>query len=957
MLINEFLSRIWPVPAADRVFFLVKSCQKRMSHHPFSEPWSAAATAAVWDAEGHTVYHACASYGAPFLRRPNKHKVYRTFDNVEQIRSMWLDLDVAGPGESTTKKYPDQRAALVGLSKMLTITELPSPSLLVSSGRGIHVYWVFIENVHPPTWKHIAEMLKGVCAKVGLLADPSRTADACSILRPIGTMNRKNGVVPVRLLRSGRDVDFRQFGILIGAAIKKLGIVLTSKPILGSYSNVNDDLIVHREFPPSSAHRIAKSCAQLRRIADTRGNIEEPLWYAGIGVLRHCVESPDIIHEWSNGHPGYSRNETDNKIRHHVNSGTGPTTCEKFRDLAPEVCIGCPFATKVKSPIQLGVIIQEAPPPVINSTSSMLLIAPATPFGEDIGPDLIKLGNPPFPWIRTPDGKLAIQGDDGPETWCEYDVYPTARYFDVHLRDTITTLRCHRMKDGAIDLPVPNRIIGKVDKLAETLHGIGVNVHGKGIHKMHAYLMDYMTHLQHLAKQQHCYSRLGWAQNFGAFVLGHSTHFADGSSVSNADGKHAVGIAGFTKRGSLNEWKKVMAAYSKEGMEAYQFVIGAAFGAPLMVFTGYEGALISLVSGKGGHGKSTVQEVMMSVWGDPREVTLKARDTELLIMQRIGAYNNIPVAVDEVSNLHSDKLSDLAYQVTQGRERRRLKQDATEREVADPWNTIVVVSTNNSIIGRLSAYKKNSDAELHRIIEYTVQNPGLLTKAEADELFPLIRENHGVAGDVYAKWMVRNVEMARAAVKAMRLKVDAIVGATTHERYWSAAVAAVLTGVSVANKLGLIDFDVPRLCQWTVRTILNMRTVRSEVSQDSGNILGTYLNEFMSNRVVVQRNAANGWTVLVDLKASQLIWRQEYDTGRAIIDKGHFRQWFIRNGGDYTSLIEALRSEEILIGETRRSLGHGTLYSSPTTDCFEINLNHQAISSEPNLRLVEPIKK
>jgi hypothetical protein len=44
---------------------------------------------------------------------------------------------------------------------------------------------------------------------------------------------------------------------------------------------------------------------------DTRGDIPEPYWYAGIQLMCHAVEGDELIHKWSEGYAGYSRAETD----------------------------------------------------------------------------------------------------------------------------------------------------------------------------------------------------------------------------------------------------------------------------------------------------------------------------------------------------------------------------------------------------------------------------------------------------------------------------------------------------------------------------------------------------------------------------------------------------------------------------------------------------------------------
>lgn len=942
----DFLNRVWP---SQGVYFLLKATPDRKRHYAFDSPAEAAAAALAWDREGATVYHALASYRERFLEVPDAarpgalRKVYRVRENVSHLRALWLDLDVG-----STKPYGTQQAAVTALTAFVRASQLPAPTLLVSSGRGVHVYWTFTQNIVLAHWEPCAQMLKRLCVAHGFLSGPERTADPCSVLRPVGTTHRKGDPRPVALLGSRPDLDYAVFAQALAASAATKGVAATPTPVRIAHP-LNDDLIVKREFPPASAHQVAKSCQQIASIAATRGNVEEPLWYAGIGVLRFTTESPDIIHDWSNGHPGYSEGETAAKIAQHARSGTGPTTCDRFRDLNPAGCAGCPH--KIKSPLQLGAVIEAAPPPAADPFGGDITdTATATALGET-------LPNPPFPYLRTKDGKLArqLKAEDGGqvEVWCDYDIYPVRRLRDVAAGAGVVLLRCNTRSDGVVDLPLPTATLADLKALTVWFNKNDIYIGGKTTAIMQAYLQDYLKDLQTRAARIHLHNQLGWKDDHSAFVLGHSVHKADGTSIDNTGAVSTIN--GFQTRGDLDTWKRVMELYGRPGMEPYQFAVAAAFGAPLMPFTGYEGAVIAMVSPEGGQGKTTALHAINSVWGNPQDTGLQANDTPMAVLKRVGAYGNMPVTLDELSNATGQQLSDLAYQITQGRERRRLRSDATEQATLARWSTILTVTANQSILGRLSTYKTNADAEVHRIIEYVVRNPMVVTKAEAEASFPLLFENYGWAGDAYARWMVANVPVLKEAIKHTRVKLDKAAAITTKERYWSAVIAAVLTGAMAAKKLGLVGWDLGPLWAWSVGVIGGMRRKGMDISRSTGDILAAYLNEFMGGRIVVTRSPSNTWTVLVDLKGNQLVYRVEQDTGRIYIDRSHFRGWFTKNGGDYNSLMADLRGAGLLLrGDTKRSLGQGTNYTTAVTTCIELDLTHPLLSAQPVLTVVTP---
>ncbi len=138
----------------------------------------------VNDANGHTVYHACATY---------IDTASRTIRNVRCLRSLWLDVDT-GFDEKRNKwrKYKDQDEAAQAVAALSRASRLPDP-VLVDSGYGLHCYWPMAENVDRIRWQPLADYFRGFCVEHGVEADHSLTGNPAVILRPIGTHNRKHG--------------------------------------------------------------------------------------------------------------------------------------------------------------------------------------------------------------------------------------------------------------------------------------------------------------------------------------------------------------------------------------------------------------------------------------------------------------------------------------------------------------------------------------------------------------------------------------------------------------------------------------------------------------------------------------------------------------------------------------------------------------------------------------------
>ena len=151
------------------------------------------------------------------------------------------------------------------LRQQLTI----APTYIISSGHGVHAYFAFAQPLALDQWQPAAAALKRVCALAGLRADPSRTADAASILRPVGTHNRKTASAPkpVTVLKRGAVNDFAQFVKAVADLESQLrGEYWITRPGLLAGTVSDDDLTtgVADSIAGSMRSDPARSCASSR---------------------------------------------------------------------------------------------------------------------------------------------------------------------------------------------------------------------------------------------------------------------------------------------------------------------------------------------------------------------------------------------------------------------------------------------------------------------------------------------------------------------------------------------------------------------------------------------------------------------------------------------------------------------------------------------------------------------
>jgi len=362
---EEFLGHILPDTGRRVIAVLdprVEDPTKRMRHKFLMDNTIAANFAASADRDPVQVFFAVNGYGDALGGRKG--------ENVVACRSFYLDID-CGSG----KPYADAVAALTALAEFTLTLGLPTP-VVVSSGVGLHVYWPMDADLSPTAWRTTATMLKAACARLGLHADPSRTADVASVLRPVGATHRKGAPRPVKVLQSAEQSPHEGFrgalesylGIAAPAEMADLGPAPAYLAALGPVDNT--DLGERPAYPPAYADWIADRCGVMGMIRATGGVTDQGTWFHGLQLLARCEDGADYAHEWSKGDPRYTAVEVDRTLERLA--GVGPTSCAKFREFQPAICGACPHAGAIIGPIALG----GASAPEVG------VVAPTSPFGE-----------------------------------------------------------------------------------------------------------------------------------------------------------------------------------------------------------------------------------------------------------------------------------------------------------------------------------------------------------------------------------------------------------------------------------------------------------------------------------------------------------------------------------------------------------------------------------------------
>lgn len=237
------------------------------------------------------------------------------------IGCVWADIDFRTTGAHAEQRLPSEAEALA------FIRDFPIPcSALVRSGHGFYPLWLLnelwrfdtpAESREAQTFLHRMQATVNERARArGWKLDS--TGDLARVLRLPGTLNHKIPVqlVPVQLVELDEARRYNPDDVepyLIDQNVRQW---------VGTNYTARDP----EEWPLVNLEPVEKGCAWLRHCRDDAADLSEPEWHAMLTVLACVKGGPEVAHEWSAPHSGYSPEATDEKFDHARND-SGPMKC------------------------------------------------------------------------------------------------------------------------------------------------------------------------------------------------------------------------------------------------------------------------------------------------------------------------------------------------------------------------------------------------------------------------------------------------------------------------------------------------------------------------------------------------------------------------------------------------------------------------------------------------------
>lgn len=714
---------------------------------------------------------------------------------VSAIPGLWIDIDVKHPVHKIQELPPDIPAAMG-----LLPDELP-PSLIVWSGYGIHVYWLFKELWEfdtPEECVRAAGLLRALQAVVKQNAAQKgwkidTTADLARVLRVPGTMNRKLPESPVMAQVIERS-DIRYNPTDIEDLLPPLETAAPGPTRTEKFERRPTD---------GPAELMLRSCRFLQHCQLNAAGITYAEWLAALTNIVRANDGLQAAHDVSAMDPGrYKPDDTNKKINEAL--AMNPQTCDYilnaigFQGCPPGGCgVQAPCGWSLSRVAKARAVVRGIPAPAPESVFVPEVLGALAVLKKEDPTEYTKFRATCKGRVNLNDLEKALkQQRKQARQDSHLHVAPTGDAADTPQDKPSTRLLRDTLPDVPVDLALPPNF--KFEKsgvlfVKETSSGDIMTYKAAGapvIISERLFNVDLETE-----KLEVCFRYLnGWRRvlfprstvfdarkimrlaDYGVPVSSESSKYMvkwfdaladanrDRIPVTRAvsklgwrgdrefvlpnfstryrididdDGSQGT-VSGFSVAGSREDWASRM-QYLRQSPKA-RFILSASFAAPLLRILGQRNFIIHNW-GNSQDGKTATLWAAMSVWGNPDRL-LGTFDTTNTAMERKAAlHSDLPLAINEREVLNQHRKNDinpLLYILGEGRGKGRGTKTGLQNMAT--WRT-VVLSTGEGTLSNSGSL----DGVMTRVLE-VCDGPLAHDREFARSLYYFLPRNHGHAG-------------------------------------------------------------------------------------------------------------------------------------------------------------------------------------------------------------------
>lgn len=936
----------------------------------YSDIDAAVADISAWDADPETtVYFSVGAFANhSFIDGNGRKKWRRRQEDATWFKTLALDLDV-GPD----KPYQTQRDGWVALRTALRTIKFPEP-LVIKSGKGLHCYWPLIEKIPTQHWVRISTALRVALSEHGVLIDTTKIHDPSMVLRPVGTHHKKQTPwIPVTLGQDSQDYDALLLAGLLKPWANKGAVSAPAQRAKGSTSSIASAVMNSHDVVLTA---VAKQCKQVQALVDSGGTldaagrpVQEPMWRASLGLANHCVDVPAAVILIAGQHPDFDLQSNLDKLSRW--KGSGPTTCTKFEQLCSEGCAGCPHRGKITSPAALSAADQGA----VTTTDGEQIVL-KLPKGY------VLRNNGIYREVEVDIESIDANGNTVVAKATEYEFVSS---YEMHITGVYADAESHK---SSFRLAIKYPVVGWKEEdhemavIASTGKEFSAFMLNRQVYiktigqqeKVRGYLMDYLTMVQAQTPSGVDFVAFGWQED-GSFLCGEQVLGSPAGVIDRRLKGPASRFADVIKpHGTREGWIQAMDLLNEPGTLTMRSAVLIATSGILGKVAGNASLVMSIYSTETTTGKSLALIAANSLIGTPRDLFMNKNDTANALFKVRGVLNNLPCTIDELTAADDEAAVNLAYDLSQGREKLAMTRDRDLR-VPVRWDGPTLVTTNISLHQKFEMVQANNEPLKARTLEIPHHDRTFIqTDASGSSngyrFFDMVAKNNGWAFPELVEAV-----LAMGGPEAVWSKGEAAFTKTVgflfepQERFYRTAIISAWIMGNIGKRLGLFPFDIEETVMYLLAQVTSFRHKIVVERQDAFDIVGQFLHEHNDQIVeIVERYGTNkelpGATPPMNAVARLKI---VYDTAQPVlpgstmsISVPAFKKWLSKSKNNIDKVIEELKSHSVVLGERdRTTMFRGCANRNPgQTYCLVINMNHprfiESLSASP-VKLQSPI--
>lgn len=758
--------------------------------------------------------------------------------NALSLSALFFDLDAHGDGKGYDSPEEAAQAAVDACLEL----DLGKP-VVIDTGGGAQAFILLKRALPRGDWTRLAKALKAALIHIGVKLDPSRTADAASVMRLPGSINHRWG----RQARLLMDLSgFKRLDVAeVEKKLSKYGSQVALATTNGKPTRIKPARYARRN---KDAELIVSKCAQIAQFRET-GSPEEPHWHSACSILATCMDGEELFHAWSSVDPRYDPPEAQAKFAAAVASDK-PHTCAQFNN-HNDLCQACAYLGKIKCPAELGMLRQEdlpQEPPPVDVDGNALGYKAFLPEGYAVEGEMLVF--------------LTADKDGAPvsEIVCDRPVWFETAARREESNDNYIVMKHYSFYDKVVlsdTFPV-GELLGRNGMAA--LQNVGPVVRNAEL--MLNFVQLSRMKLNRETAMMELYGSFGWKKE--GFLLGPLLYeFANkgkpriaallpGSFAANYAAQLTPG--GGQRLGSLEGWKNSVRFCTQPGFEFQLDALVTSFASPTLALVAKEegGEARNYCSTSGGTGKTTASVLGQSVWGAPKALQIAAGTSEITRAGIWAGAGHLPTFEDESIRLDAVQVRNRLMAFTNGRKKSTSDRGSNVKANASAHSSFYVVTSNESFLAALSQ-GEGSDAMRTRIFETQVaalpckSDPKLLTKLAA---------NPGWAGPIFIKALVSNPDLMKDEL-AKRLDKYAALLPGPEYRYKAQSMACVDLTVEILIGLKLLEaFDVQRYLNWRLEEMQTDQQYTSKASKED--VLRLFFDDARDKTLTVAHGVLNG---------------------------------------------------------------------------------------------------